>query len=198
MVQRSGQNLLVIINDILDFSKIEAGKLSVEYIRFNFRELLDDIEHVFAPQAEAKNICLEFDIANDIPIAICGDRTAAPDHRQPAGQRHQVHGNGQGHREGGSVLRGCAQRGPALRGARHGHRRVREAQRRIFESFSQADGSTTRKHGGTGLGLAISKQLVELMGGTIGVDNALTQGSIFWFAVNFDKRRVDSDDRPST
>ena len=73
MVQRSGQNLLVIINDILDFSKIEAGKLSVEYIRFNFRELLDDIEHVFTPQAEAKNIRLEFDIANDIPIAICGD-----------------------------------------------------------------------------------------------------------------------------
>ena len=70
-----------------------------------------------------------------------------------------------------------------------------EAQTRIFESFSQADGSTTRKHGGTGLGLTISKQLVELMGGTIGVDNALTQGSIFWFEVNFDKRRVDSDDQ---
>lgn len=195
MVQRSGQNLLVIINDILDFSKIEAGKLSVEYIRFNFRELLDDIEHVFAPQAEAKNICLEFDIANDIPIAICGD---------PNRLRQiivNLLGNAIKFTETGKVtvkVTVCCEDAPSvgLRFEVHdtGIGVSNEAQSRIFESFSQADGSTTRKHGGTGLGLTISKQLVELMGGTIGVDNALTQGSIFWFEVNFDKRRVDSDD----
>ena len=195
MVQRSGQNLLVIINDILDFSKIEAGKLSVEYIRFNFRELLDDIEHVFAPQAEAKNICLEFDIANDIPIAICGD---------PNRLRQiivNLLGNAIKFTETGKVtvkVEVCSEDAPSvgLRFEVHdtGIGVSSEARSRIFESFSQADGSTTRKHGGTGLGLTISKQLVELMGGKIGVDNALTQGSIFWFEVNFDKRRVDSDD----
>ncbi|SDN91050.1 Signal transduction histidine kinase [Janthinobacterium sp. OK676] len=195
MVQRSGQNLLVIINDILDFSKIEAGKLSVEYIRFNFRELLDDIEHVFAPQAQAKNISLEFDIAYDIPIAICGD---------PNRLRQiivNLLGNAIKFTETGKVtvkVTVCSEDAPSvgLRFEVHdtGIGVSSEAQTRIFESFSQADGSTTRKHGGTGLGLTISKQLVELMGGTIGVDNALTQGSIFWFEVNFDKRRVDSDD----
>ncbi|NHQ90249.1 hybrid sensor histidine kinase/response regulator [Janthinobacterium lividum] len=195
MVQRSGQNLLVIINDILDFSKIEAGKLSVEYIRFNFRELLDDIEHVFAPQAQAKSISLEFDIAFDIPIAICGD---------PNRLRQiivNLLGNAIKFTETGKVtvkVTVCSEDAPSvgLRFEVHdtGIGVSNEAQTRIFESFSQADGSTTRKHGGTGLGLTISKQLVELMGGTIGVDNALTQGSIFWFEVNFDKRRVDSDD----
>ena len=195
MVQRSGQNLLVIINDILDFSKIEAGKLSVEYIRFNFRELLDDIEHVFAPQAQAKDIHLEFDIANDIPIAVCGD---------PNRLRQiivNLLGNAIKFTETGKVtvkVEVCREDTPSvgLRFEVHdtGIGVSSEARMRIFDSFSQADGTTTRKHGGTGLGLAISKQLVELMGGTIGVDNALTQGSIFWFDVNFDKRRVDSDD----
>jgi signal transduction histidine kinase/DNA-binding response OmpR family regulator len=198
MVKRSGEHLLVIINDILDFSKIEAGKLTVEYIHFNFRDLLDDIDNVFAPQAQAKGLRLELEIAHNIPLSICGDPNrlrqvifnllgnaikftdsgqitvrvrVVHEDAQTVGLRFEVHDSGIGVSS--------------------------EARARIFDSFSQADGSTTRKHGGTGLGLAISKQLVELMGGVIGVDHALTQGSVFWFAVNFDKRRVDSDD-PST
>jgi len=195
MVRRSGEHLLVIINDILDFSKVEAGKLTVEYINFNLRELLDDIENVFAPQAQAKGIEMEFAVANNIPLAICGDpnrlrqvivnllgnavkftdqgriRVAvrvAEEDAQSARLRIEVHDTGIGV--------------------------SREARAHIFDSFSQGDGSTTRKHGGTGLGLAISKQLVELMGGSIGVDNALGRGSVFWFTVQFDKRRVDADD----
>jgi signal transduction histidine kinase/CheY-like chemotaxis protein/HPt (histidine-containing phosphotransfer) domain-containing protein len=198
MVKRSGEHLLVIINDILDFSKIEAGKLTVEYIHFNFRDLLADIDNVFSPQAHAKGLRLELDIAYNIPLSICGDPNrlrqvifnllgnaikftdsgqimlkvvVAQEDAQSVGLRFEVHDSGIGVSS--------------------------EARARIFDSFSQADGSTTRKHGGTGLGLAISKQLVELMGGTIGVDHALTQGSVFWFAVNFDKRRIDIDD-PST
>ena len=193
MVQRSGEHLLVIINDILDFSKIEAGKLTVEYIHFNFIELLDDIDNVFAPQAQAKGIRLELAVAHNVPVAIIGDPnrlrqvivnllgnaikftesgkvtvkvSVADETEQSIGLRFEVHDTGIGV--------------------------SRDARERIFDSFSQADGSTTRKHGGTGLGLAISKQLVELMGGTIGVDHALTQGSIFWFAVHFDKRRAEA------
>jgi signal transduction histidine kinase/CheY-like chemotaxis protein len=199
MVKRSGEHLLVIINDILDFSKIEAGKLTVEYIHFNFRDLLDDIDNVFSPQAHAKGIRLELAVANDIPVAIYGDPNRL---RQVI---FNLLGNAVKFTESGKITVKVAvvQEDTQTVGLRFevhdtGIGVSSEARSRIFDSFSQADGSTTRKHGGTGLGLAISKQLVELMGGTIGVDHALTQGSIFWFAVNFDKPRVDVDDPSNT
>ena len=195
MVRRSGEHLLVIINDILDFSKVEAGKLTVEYINFNLRELLDDIENVFAPQAQSKGIEMEFAVANNIPLAICGDPNRL---RQVI---VNLLGNAVKFTEQGRIK--VAVR-VAEEDAQSARLRVevhdtgigvsREARAHIFDSFSQGDGSTTRKHGGTGLGLAISKQLVELMGGSIGVDNALGRGSVFWFTVQFDKRRVDADD----
>jgi len=195
LVKSSGEHLLVIINDILDFSKIEAGKLSVEYIHFNLWDLLDDINNVYTPQAQAKGIGLDFDIANNIPIAICGDPNRL---RQIVAN---LLGNAIKFTDHGRILAKVqvSREDPqsvALRFEVHdtGIGVSREARGRIFEAFSQADGSTTRKYGGTGLGLAISKQLVELMGGKIGVDNAITQGSIFWFTVSFDKRRVDPDE----
>lgn len=195
LVKSSGEHLLVIINDILDFSKIEAGKLSVEYINFNLWDLLDDINNVYTPQAQNKGIGLDFDIANNIPISICGDPNRL---RQIMAN---LLGNAIKFTDQGRILAKVQvtredQQAVALRFEVHdtGIGVSREARGRIFEAFSQADGSTTRKYGGTGLGLAISKQLVELMGGKIGVDNALTQGSIFWFTVSFDKRRVDPDE----
>ncbi|GGY56996.1 response regulator [Pseudoduganella albidiflava] len=195
MVQRSGEHLLVIINDILDFSKVEAGKLTVEYIHFNFRELLDDIDYVFSPQAQAKGLALDFEIAHDIPVAVIGDPNRL---RQVI---VNLLGNAIKFTDAGRITVRIAvisedAQSVGLRVEVHdtGVGVSRDARTRIFDSFSQADGSTTRKHGGTGLGLAISKQLVELMGGTIGVENALIRGSIFWFTVRFDKRRVDADD----
>jgi signal transduction histidine kinase/CheY-like chemotaxis protein len=199
LVKQSGEHLLVIINDILDFSKIEAGKLTVEYINFNLWDLLEDIHTVYTPQAEAKGIALHFDIANDIPVAICGDPNRL---RQIMAN---LLGNAIKFTNDGRILakvRIASEDSQAvmLRFEVHdtGVGISREARGRIFEAFSQADDSTTRKYGGTGLGLAISKQLVELMGGAIGVENALiqgleAQGSVFWFTVAFDKRRVDPD-----
>ena len=194
LVKRSGEHLLVIINDILDFSKIEAGKLTIEYINFNLWDLLDDIHNVYTPQAAAKGLGCDFDIANDIPVAICGDPN----------RLRQIMANLIGNAikftlEGRIMARvrvaGEDAQRVALRFEVHdtGIGISREARARIFNAFSQADDSTTRKYGGTGLGLAISKQLVELMKGTIGVENAPRQGSIFWFTLGFDKRRVDPD-----
>jgi signal transduction histidine kinase/CheY-like chemotaxis protein len=191
LVKRSGEHLLVIINDILDFSKIEAGKLSVEYINFNLWDLLDDIHTVYTPQARAKQIGLDFDIANDIPVAICGDPNRL---RQIIAN---LLGNAIKFTETGRILatvRVASENAQtvALRFEVHdtGIGVASDARARIFEAFSQADDSTTRKYGGTGLGLAISKQLVELMGGQIGVASGLTQGSVFWFTASFDKRKL--------
>ena len=194
LVKRSGEHLLVIINDILDFSKIEAGKLTIEYINFNLWDLLEDIHTVYTPQAQNKGIALDFDIANDIPVAICGDPNRL---RQIMAN---LLGNAIKFTEQGRIVarvRVASEDSQAvmLRFEVHdtGIGISREARGRLFEAFSQADDSTTRKFGGTGLGLAISKQLVELMGGAIGVDNGVKQGSVFWFTVSFDKRRVDPD-----
>jgi len=191
MVKRSGEHLLVIINDILDFSKIEAGKLTVEYIHFNLWDLLDDIDSVYRPQAHAKGVSLYLDVDATIPAAICGDPNRL---RQVMSN---LLGNAIKFTDSGEIRirvenRGEDQQCAVLRFEVHdtGIGISREARSRIFEAFSQADNSTTRKYGGTGLGLAISKQLIELMGGKIGVENALTQGSVFWFQVTFDKRRL--------
>ncbi|QYF93868.1 response regulator [Massilia sp. PAMC28688] len=195
LVKSSGEHLLVIINDILDFSKIEAGKLSIEYINFNLWDLLDDINNIYTPQAHGKGLALDFDIANDIPIAVCGDPNRV---RQIIAN---LLGNAIKFTDRGQILakvQVIGEDGPSvsLRFEVHdtGIGVSREARTRIFDAFSQADDSTTRKYGGTGLGLAISRQLVELMGGKIGVDNAPERGSIFWFTVSFDKRRVDADE----
>ncbi|WP_343028574.1 response regulator [Massilia sp. MP_M2] len=194
LVKRSGEHLLVIINDILDFSKIEAGKLTIEYINFNLWDLLDEIHNVYTPQAAAKGLDCEFDIANDIPVAICGDPNRL---RQILAN---LLGNALKFTEDGRILARVRVAGEdaqqvVLRFEVHdtGIGISRETRARLFNAFSQADDSTTRKYGGTGLGLAISKQLVELMNGAIGVEHAQQRGSVFWFTVSFDKHRVDPD-----
>jgi len=181
-VQRSGQHLLGIINDILDFSKVEAGKLDLERADFELENLLDSTSNLISEKCDAKGLELVFDIAADVPPVLVGDSLRL-----------------------GQILLNYAnnavkftEKGEIVVSIRAGdrterdvlvHFRVRdtgiglssEQMARLFQSFSQADVSTTRKFGGTGLGLAISKKLAELMGGDVGVESEPGKGSTFWF-----------------
>lgn len=184
MILSSGRALLTTINEILDFSKIEAGQLELEIAPFDLRELVEDTAALLAGRAHEKRLDLIGDLPLSLPTTVRGDAVRL---RQVL---MNLVGNAIKFTEHGEVvirLRVLAQDAAAP----HLRFEVRdtgigiapEAQARIFDSFTQADGSTTRRYGGTGLGLAISRQLVWLMGGEIGVDSAPGAGSRFWFTV---------------
>jgi PAS domain S-box-containing protein len=185
-VSRSAESLLGILNSILDFSKIESRKLEMESVPFELRDLAAETLKPLVLAAEAKGLELIFDIAPDVPDAIVGD---------PLRLRQIITnlvGNAIKFTESGHVLL-------EVREDRHGdtgtvlHFSVsdtgvgipREKQPLIFEPFSQADGSTTRRYGGTGLGLAISSSLVTLMGGRMWLDSEPGAGSTFHFLATF-------------
>ncbi len=184
-IHSSGQALLAIINNILDFSKIEAGRLELENIHFAPRQIMDEVQTLLAEQAHGKGLNLVCRIAADVPSAVRGDP-----HRLRQIMLNLV-GNAIKFTERGEVavhLERESDAGTAvvLRGTVRdtGIGITSEAQAQLFQAFSQADSSHARRFGGTGLGLAIAKQLVEMMGGTIGVDSTPGQGSTFWFTVN--------------
>ena len=185
-VHNSGTNLLHIINDILDFSKIEAGRLVLEYIPFGLRQLLTETIGLYHEQAQKKGLALSVTIAPDIPDMVHGDP-----HRLRQILTNLV-GNALKFTERGNVA-------VSVRPDDGDPREVRievtdtgigiplHAQEKIFDSFSQADGSMTRKYGGTGLGLAIVKQLVGMMGGRLGLTSTPGQGTTFWFTLSLDR-----------
>jgi len=193
-VQRSGKNLLGIINDLLDFSKIEAGKLELENVDMDLRRTVEDIAELLAERAHAKGL----DVACSIPPNLVTDVRGDP---LRLGQvLTNLVGNAIKFTEkGGVVIRVSAVEQTAQRVKLRfdvkdtGIGISREAQSRIFHEFSQADGSTTRKHGGSGLGLAISKELVEMMGGEIRVESELGAGATFWFTCNLERQALARD-----
>jgi two-component system sensor histidine kinase/response regulator len=182
-VQRSGQHLLGIINDILDFSKVEAGKLDLENNDFQLEELLDNTGNLIGEKCHAKHLELVFDIARDVPSQLVGDSLRL-------GQILLNYANNAvKFTEKGEIViavRASEQTDSSVllnfRVQDTGIGLTREQIGRLFQSFSQADSSTTRKFGGTGLGLAISKKLAELMGGEVGVESEPGKGSTFWFS----------------
>jgi len=197
-VRISGESLLTIINDILDFSKIEAGKMEFETIVFDVRNTVEEALGLFAERAHAKRLELANLIESSVPTALRGD----------PGRLTQVLTNLIGNaikftEEGEVVLRASlveeTEDGALVRFSvtDTGIGMTEEQQSRLFESFAQADASTTRRYGGTGLGLSISKRLVEMMGGEIEVESEPGAGSTFWFTATFGKGAEQARPRPS-
>ncbi|HTD78444.1 MAG TPA: ATP-binding protein, partial [Chloroflexota bacterium] len=187
-VRRSGELLLGIINDILDFSKIEADKMEIEVVELDVRDVISQVVELMAERARSKGVELTARVHPTVPRRLRGD----------PGRLHQVLVNLVGNAvkftdRGGEVvvrvrLASEVDQTSLLRFDVQdtGIGIAPEVRERLFQPFSQADGSTSRKYGGTGLGLTISKRLVELMHGEIGVDSTVGWGSTFWFTILFD------------
>ena len=189
IVRNSGESLLTVINDILDFSKIEAGKLEMEVIDFDLRSLLDDFASMMSLRIQKKNLEFICAASPDVPALLRGD----------PGRLRQVFanlvGNAAKFTEKGEIsvrsyleketpeevklLFSVKDTGIGIPEEKHDM---------LFQSFTQADTSTTRKFGGTGLGLTISKKLCEMMGGEIGLNSEVNKGSEFWFTACFKKQ----------
>lgn len=198
-IRHSGESLLTILNDILDFSKIEAGKMTIEPVPFDLALTIDEITALLRPKMREKKIAFDVNYAPCLPRRVVGD----------AGRIRQILIN---------LL------GNAAKFTSQGHVRLKvdcihqegdhatvgffvedsgigipqEKLAAVFEKFTQADASTTRRFGGTGLGLSICARLVELMGGEIGVDSSEGKGSTFWFTLTLPVDRAEkADDRAS-
>jgi len=188
IIEKSGQNLLVIINDILDFSKIESGKMNTERIEFNPKEEIEVIQNLFSSKASEKDILLEFH-TNNLKWKIVSDPTRIK----------QVIANLLS-----NAIKFTPENKKIILNAQYDDKKeelfvevidegigiAENKLNTIFESFSQADNSTTRKYGGTGLGLTISHKLIELLGGELKVESEIGEGSRFYFTIPAKKTKL--------
>jgi len=207
IVDTSAQSLLAIVNDILDFAKIEAGKLDLQHADFDLRELLNGLVALLGPQANQKGLSIRGDVAADVPGRLVGDPgrlrqvltnlignalkftdqgeirievtsagASADVGAAAAAMNGSTNGSAGGHAKGATATLRFAVIDTGIG--------IAESDRaRIFDAFTQVDGSATRRFGGTGLGLAISSQLVQLMGGQLHLESMIGRGSTFSFVV---------------
>jgi two-component system, sensor histidine kinase and response regulator len=195
-VHRAAQGLLGVINDILDFSKIEAGKLTIEHAPFRLEQVLDSFAGVIGLKAEEQGLELLFDVGPDVPVGLIGDRLRLEQVVLNLGANAVKFTNS------GEVLVSVDLEDKTDAGVEL-HFRVKdtgigmtpEQQASLFDSFTQADASTTRRYGGTGLGLVISRRLVELMGGRIWVESEYGRGTTMHFTVRLGAQQDASNGR---
>jgi PAS domain S-box-containing protein len=197
-VQKCSDDLLTLINDMLNFSQIETSKCALNIVEFELRIVVEDVIESLAEAAHKKDLAMTASIQNDVPHCVAGD----------PGRLRQVLlilvGNAVKFTETGEVVVSIMRvEANATETVVHfaitdtGIGIPAEAHGKLFQVFSQVDGSSTRKYGGTGLGLAIAKRLVTMMDGDIGVESTLGQGSTFWFTIRFSVCATTSDTAPA-
>ena len=185
-MQVASRALLGIINDVLDFSKIEAGKLELERLDFEVRAVFDQVASMLGEAARAKGLELIVACHPDVPEVLCGDPTRLAQVLTNLGS------NAVKFTESGEVVHPGATATPRDDGGTQlqvsvtdtGVGIVEDEVTDLFEAFTQADASTTRRFGGTGLGLAISREIVEALGGEIGLRPNPGGGTVFWFTAD--------------
>ncbi|WP_144391364.1 two-component sensor histidine kinase BarA [Pleionea sediminis] len=187
-IHKSANNLLSIIDDILDFSKIEAGKMELDETALDIRECVDDVLSLIAPLAQEKNLEIATLVYSDVPTTILGDQV-----RIKQVLTNLVNNAVKFTEKGSIVVRVMLEEEDEQQVnlkfniSDTGIGMSPEQQDVLFQAFSQADTTTTRRFGGTGLGLVISKKLVEKMGGKIGLDSKVNEGSNFWFNIKVNR-----------
>ena len=195
IAEASGNTLLTLINDILDFSRLESGRVEIEHIPFDLPAKVHQIAALFELQTRGKNINVEVDIAAAVPSNVMGDPVRLGQVlTNLVGNAIKFTPAGEVKIQIDAVARSDTDAQLMFRVTDTGIGIASEDLERIFQSFTQADSSTTRQFGGSGLGLTITRQLVEQMGGRMGVDSTPGLGSSFWFSLPFDLAQASEPD----